>query len=303
MARDLHWIGDTWYEAGPAASGRSRCKEFRCRQTIASGELRIGLKQEDHDHYGSDLGWYHPACLFRTFSYRKGANPAIRSHADVRNWGDLSAPAKDAISQLIRDGPPPLSAPSGAASESSDFPGSAGERAEGLSPNAKRPRHHDSNSESSTGLVGDGADMPEPAASEGKAAAASGDGASIGPGPGRMSTLENDAAHREEAFRVEMRNVFPDVMKMTASNIQKECRAKKVKAAGWKALVGGRLASASLTTAVDHRSGMAARCPRCCRGVMQTHCRDFKNQDMVHWSCWQGAKGCLFSVTRDELGL
>ena len=46
----------------------------RCRKAIMEGELRIGLEAPEDDHRGSQLGWYHPSCLWKTFSFQKNAN-------------------------------------------------------------------------------------------------------------------------------------------------------------------------------------------------------------------------------------
>jgi len=47
---------DRWYEADYAKSGRSTCKEFRCKQPIEEGGLRIGIKSEATE-YAARSGW------------------------------------------------------------------------------------------------------------------------------------------------------------------------------------------------------------------------------------------------------
>ena len=57
---------------------------FRCRKAIAEGELRIGIEAPEDDHRGSQLGWYHPSCLWKTFSFQKNAN---KKRLDLYNLG------------------------------------------------------------------------------------------------------------------------------------------------------------------------------------------------------------------------
>ncbi len=78
-----------WYEVELARSGRSCCKEFRCKQKIDEGELRIGIKTEETDHTGDTLGWYHPNCLWKTFNYKTNANKRIEKTSDIKGFRSL----------------------------------------------------------------------------------------------------------------------------------------------------------------------------------------------------------------------
>ncbi len=97
----LNAFGDQWYEAEFAKSGRSKCKEFRCKQNIDEGELRIGVKIEENDHSGDCLGWYHPKCLWKTFDYKSNGNTRIEKVDDIRNFYSLDEDTKRTISELI----------------------------------------------------------------------------------------------------------------------------------------------------------------------------------------------------------
>ena len=98
--------GNRWYEAELARSGRSKCKEFRCKETIDEGELRIGIKTEEHDHGGDTLGWYHPKCLWKTFCYKSNANPRIKKIEDIVNYRTLGEDEVEVFNALIRKGAP-----------------------------------------------------------------------------------------------------------------------------------------------------------------------------------------------------
>ncbi len=91
-----------WYEAELARSGRSCCKEFRCKEQIEEGELRIGIKVEKSDHYGDTIGWYHPKCLWRTFDYHKNANKRITKTEDIIGFDGLDDHDVEVFKKLIK---------------------------------------------------------------------------------------------------------------------------------------------------------------------------------------------------------
>ncbi|CAL1172052.1 unnamed protein product [Cladocopium goreaui] len=108
------WSCGAWYVVDYAKTGRSSCKEFRCRKAISAGELRIGIEAPEDDHRGSQLGWYHPSCLWKTFSFQKNANKkmgrlkrhhippgTIESTADIQNFHHLKAEDKELIQSLL----------------------------------------------------------------------------------------------------------------------------------------------------------------------------------------------------------
>jgi hypothetical protein len=88
-----------WYEAESARSNRSKCKT--CKETIDEGSLRIGIKIEEDDHWGSSLGWFHPDCLWKTFNYSTNANPRITAVTDVTNFDTLYEEDQVVIRDLI----------------------------------------------------------------------------------------------------------------------------------------------------------------------------------------------------------
>ena len=66
---------------------------LRCRKAIMEGELRIGLEAPEDDHRGSQLGWYHPSCLWKTFSFQKNANKKRlekKQHTNQNIWNSES---------------------------------------------------------------------------------------------------------------------------------------------------------------------------------------------------------------------
>jgi Poly(ADP-ribose) polymerase and DNA-Ligase Zn-finger region/A20-like zinc finger len=123
--RDV-WNGldDVWYTVGYAASGRSRCAEFRCRETIDNGSLRIGITTEESDHGGSSLGWFHPECLWKTFAYRKAANKRIGKEGDMKGFRSLEEEDKQLLRDLIsgRKRKSPASSPAASPRHSSSSP-------------------------------------------------------------------------------------------------------------------------------------------------------------------------------------
>lgn len=96
-----------WYHAEYARSGRSKCKEFRCKRIIEKEELRIGIKQDDElDHQGEDLGWYcfqdsYGACLWKTFRYKSNGNTPITKIKEVKGLSNLNQEDQDKIAKLI----------------------------------------------------------------------------------------------------------------------------------------------------------------------------------------------------------
>ncbi len=88
------------YLAEYAASGRSKCGEFRCQhKKIEKDELRIKLCYDD-DQYVSGK-FYHPACLWKTFTYKNNANPKIQSLDDVRGVEKLEEEDQTILQNLI----------------------------------------------------------------------------------------------------------------------------------------------------------------------------------------------------------
>ncbi|CAE6927135.1 PARP1 [Symbiodinium natans] len=112
MADKLSWAWSqgSWYVVDYAKSGRSSCKEFRCKQKIDAGELRIGIEAPEDDHRGTQLGWYHPACLWKTFTYKTNANKEIQSREDIQGFAKLKQDDQTLIENLLSgkqiDGPP-----------------------------------------------------------------------------------------------------------------------------------------------------------------------------------------------------
>lgn len=54
------------------------------------GDLRLGdYIAIDDDHYGSGYQWYHPECLWKTFTYKKNALTRITSKKQIIGWKNL----------------------------------------------------------------------------------------------------------------------------------------------------------------------------------------------------------------------
>eukprot|EP00756_Hemistasia_phaeocysticola_P045814 Hpha_TRINITY_DN19570_c0_g1::TRINITY_DN19570_c0_g1_i1::g.33668::m.33668 len=102
------WSGDNVrYCVDNAKSARSSCKEFRCKKKLEKGELRVGIARDECDHGGSSLGWYHPACVFKTMTYRTNANKRI-SVSDVdglEGFGTLAGHDQARIRALAAGSP------------------------------------------------------------------------------------------------------------------------------------------------------------------------------------------------------
>lgn len=90
---------EQWYEVEPSRSNRSKCKE--CKDVLVKDSLRIGIKRKACDHFGDSLGWFHPPCLWKTFSYKSHANPRIKDVIDIKNFDDLSHEHQEEIESLI----------------------------------------------------------------------------------------------------------------------------------------------------------------------------------------------------------
>lgn len=92
------------YQAEIAKSGRSICRDFKCKQKIEKGELRIGKVTPNYFHEGSDdvmTQWFHPPCIFSALSRAKGSTKRIDRVEDIENFEGLSEMHQNWIRELL----------------------------------------------------------------------------------------------------------------------------------------------------------------------------------------------------------
>uniref|UniRef100_A0A7S4DZM5 PARP-type domain-containing protein n=2 Tax=Lotharella globosa TaxID=91324 RepID=A0A7S4DZM5_9EUKA len=96
--------GDYYYEVDYAKTGRSKCREFRCKETIPEGMMRVGKTlYEENDHWGKHLGWYHPECLRKTFWYRKNGNKKIKRASEIKGYRSLDPGDRDELDRVFNN--------------------------------------------------------------------------------------------------------------------------------------------------------------------------------------------------------
>mmetsp|Transcript_58776 Transcript_58776/g.108500 ORF Transcript_58776/g.108500 Transcript_58776/m.108500 type:complete len:242 (+) Transcript_58776:70-795(+) len=78
---DIVGMGGTfWWEADLAKSSKAKCK--KCKEKLEQGELRLGWTTEEDDHWGSNFGFFHPACAVIAGKFWKGFKAVVP--ADVK---------------------------------------------------------------------------------------------------------------------------------------------------------------------------------------------------------------------------
>eukprot|EP00742_Colponemidia_sp_Colp-10_P006695 GILJ01007176.1.p1 GENE.GILJ01007176.1~~GILJ01007176.1.p1 ORF type:complete len:1038 (+),score=252.17 GILJ01007176.1:36-3116(+) len=98
-----------------AKTGRASCKDSKCKLPIAAGTLRLARVAANPfgDVGDTMLKWYHPRCMFNSFTRARASTAKIESEDDIEGFDELKAKDKDLIRNLI-SGKEPAASPGAA---------------------------------------------------------------------------------------------------------------------------------------------------------------------------------------------
>eukprot|EP00406_Dinophysis_acuminata_P035937 CAMPEP_0179378390 /NCGR_PEP_ID=MMETSP0797-20121207/89309_1 /TAXON_ID=47934 /ORGANISM="Dinophysis acuminata, Strain DAEP01" /LENGTH=235 /DNA_ID=CAMNT_0021094457 /DNA_START=52 /DNA_END=759 /DNA_ORIENTATION=- len=121
-----------WWQADVAKTGRSKCK--KCRAQIDAGAARLGWTTDGDDHWGSNWGYFHPACAVLAGRFWKTHSPV-----DVRSLKGFDSLPRDQQAAVRDAAASPQRGPAAAEAEAPRKRPAGAEDA----PAAKRPRKAD----------------------------------------------------------------------------------------------------------------------------------------------------------------
>eukprot|EP01104_Vermistella_antarctica_P004545 TRINITY_DN1497_c0_g1_i2.p1 TRINITY_DN1497_c0_g1~~TRINITY_DN1497_c0_g1_i2.p1 ORF type:complete len:368 (-),score=94.81 TRINITY_DN1497_c0_g1_i2:701-1747(-) len=86
-----------------AKTGRSTCKDAKCKLPIATGEVRIAkMVQNPYTDSGADMPlWYHVQCVFDNLSRGRAGSKRIEVIDDLEGYADLKAGDKKSLKSRI----------------------------------------------------------------------------------------------------------------------------------------------------------------------------------------------------------
>jgi len=93
------------YTVEYAKTGRSACKDTKCKEKIEAGSIRFG-KVFDSPFGDGDkqTHWYHPECIFNYFARVRAGTKKIESTDDIQGFEDLKKSDQNTIENLISSG-------------------------------------------------------------------------------------------------------------------------------------------------------------------------------------------------------
>ncbi|XP_073971011.1 DNA ligase 3 isoform X2 [Rhodnius prolixus] len=89
------------FYADRAKSGRAGCK--KCKQKIASGELRMAKAASNPFGSGVMKMWHHVDCMFQVFAKQRASTAKIESVNDIGGWELLSKEDREEILNRLPD--------------------------------------------------------------------------------------------------------------------------------------------------------------------------------------------------------
>jgi len=85
-----------------AKTGRSSCKNTKCKGKIETGELRIGKVAPSPFGDGEVTNWFHAACIFDAQTRYRGDSKKIENHSSFHSgWSDLKSEDQKKIEDYI----------------------------------------------------------------------------------------------------------------------------------------------------------------------------------------------------------
>jgi len=98
-------MADNKYEIEYAKTGRAKCKDSKCKQTIEKDALRIGKIgknpfSENEDDTKTD--WFHAECAFNALTRARGNTKKIDSEDDLQNLDSIKDADQAKVRALIK---------------------------------------------------------------------------------------------------------------------------------------------------------------------------------------------------------
>jgi len=100
-------MADNRYVIEYAKSGRSTCKDTKCKEKIDKDVLRIGKVTKNFRDESGDSEmtlWYHAACAFNTLKRARATTKKIEDAGDLDGFEDLKKSDQKTIRDLIEGG-------------------------------------------------------------------------------------------------------------------------------------------------------------------------------------------------------
>jgi len=92
------------YSVEYAKTGRSSCKDTKCKKKIGEGSIRIAKIFDSPFGDDKQTHWYHPKCIWNYFSRAKGSTKKVESTDDLQGFDDLSKADQKTVEALIASG-------------------------------------------------------------------------------------------------------------------------------------------------------------------------------------------------------
>jgi len=87
-----------------AKTGRSGCKDTKCKKKIAEDSVRFGKIFDSPFGDDKQTHWYHPECIFNYFARAKASTKKIESSDDIQGFDSLNKSDQKIIENLISSG-------------------------------------------------------------------------------------------------------------------------------------------------------------------------------------------------------
>jgi len=102
-------MAENKYTVEYAKTGRSKCKDTKCKKAIEAHTVRVGKVTKNPFGGGDDseesaasmTHWYHMSCIFETLKRARKTTKRIESEDDLEGFGDLKAADQETLRRLL----------------------------------------------------------------------------------------------------------------------------------------------------------------------------------------------------------